>query len=237
MISKTYNDLKNYLNNYWPCIILVLAFFGFISKALYNYPVGIMALVGIYIVISSPKLLLNDNTIKSFTLIFLCIWLPQVVSLFNAVDIKHSLHTVIPYLRFLFAGIFIITLIAKDQKRIDFVIKIIFFMVLFWSIDGAIQFFFKKDIFGYPWESGQITGMFYPRNTIAHICAILSPFVFLYIYDNLIQKKYLILSVIPLFFVVLISGRRAAWVMLVLTSLSFLAYGLIYFKDKKLFTK
>ncbi len=237
MISKTYNDLKNYLNNYWPCIILALAFFGFISKALYNYPVGIMALVGIYIVISGPKLLLNDNTIKSFTLIFLCIWLPQVVSLFNAVDIKHSLHTVIPYLRFLFAGIFIITLIAKDQKRIDFVIKIIFFMVLFWSIDGAIQFFFKKDIFGYPWESGQITGMFYPRNTIAHICAILSPFVFLYIYDNLIQKKYLILSVIPLFFVVLISGRRAAWVMLVLTSLSFLAYGLIYFKDKKLFTK
>ena len=77
MISKTYNDLKNYLNNYWPCIILALAFFGFISKALYNYPVGIMALVGIYIVISSPKLLLNDNTIKSFTLIFLCIWLPQ----------------------------------------------------------------------------------------------------------------------------------------------------------------
>ena len=237
MILTDNKDLKIFLKDYWPCFIVILAFFGFISKALYNYPVGVMALIGIYIVATNPKILIFDRIIKNFTLIFLCIWIPQVLSLFNAVDIHHSLHTVIPYLRFLFAGIFIINFIAKDKEKIDFIIKIIFFIVLFWSIDGAIQFFFKKDIFGFPWESGQITGMFYPRNTIAHICAILSPFFFLYIYNNLINKKYLLLSVLPLFFVVLISGRRAAWVMLALTSLSFLVYGFISFKEKKLFIK
>ena len=70
MILTDNKDLKIFLKDYWPCFIVILAFFGFISKALYNYPVGVMALIGIYIVATNPKILIFDRIIKNFTLIF-----------------------------------------------------------------------------------------------------------------------------------------------------------------------
>ena len=230
-------NYKSFIINYWPCFLVVLAFFGFISKALYNYPMGVMSLIGLYITLSNPKILINDNTLKIFLVIFLCIWLPQVISLINAVNIEHSLKTVIPYLRFLFVGIFFLVFISKDKEKIDFIVKSVFFLIIFWTVDASIQFFYKKDIFGFPWESGHITGMFFPRNTISHICAILSSFLFLYIYNNINYKKTMLLSLVPLFFIILISGRRAAWIMLALTSFSFLIYGFIFCENKRFFLK
>mgnify|MGYP001289712954 CR=1 FL=1 len=141
-------NYKNFIINYWPCFLVVLAFFGFISKALYNYPIGVMSLIGLYITLSNPKILINDNTFKIFLVIFLCIWLPQVISLINAVNIEHSLKTVIPYLRFLFVGIFFLVFISKDKEKIDFIVKSIVFLIIFWTVDASIQFFYKKDIFG-----------------------------------------------------------------------------------------
>ena len=230
-------NYKNFIINYWPCFLVVLAFFGFISKALYNYPIGVMSLIGLYITLSNPKILINDNTFKIFLVIFLCIWLPQVISLINAVNIEHSLKTVIPYLRFLFVGIFFLVFISKDKEKIDFIVKSIFFLIIFWTVDASIQFFYKKDIFGFPWESGHITGMFFPRNTISHICAILSSFLFLHVYNSINYKKTMLLSLVPLFFIILISGRRAAWIMLALTSFSFFIYGFTFYENKKFFLK
>ena len=74
--------------------------------------------------------------------------MPQVISLINAVNIEHSLKTVIPYLRFLFVGIFFLVFISKDKEKIDFIVKSIFFLIIFWTVDASIQFFYKKDIFG-----------------------------------------------------------------------------------------
>ena len=47
-----------WLKNYWPCILILLAIIGFVSKSLYNYPIGIMALLGLYKIILMSWLLL-----------------------------------------------------------------------------------------------------------------------------------------------------------------------------------
>jgi O-antigen ligase len=196
-----------------------------------------MALLGLYQLIKTPNILIKDSIIKIFSLVFLGLWLPLLISFPDAVNHEHSAHTIFPYLRFFFAGIFIINELSKDNDRLKFIIKSLFYIVLFWCLDATIQFVFNKNLLGFPYESGHITGMFYPRNTISHICSILSVFSFLYIYTNAEKNKWLTLSIIPLFFVILISGRRAAWVMLALSSFGFFIYGFICTINRKSYIK
>jgi O-antigen ligase len=231
-------NIKNILpaiTKHWPCLLILLAFIGFVSKSLYNYPVGIMAILGLYQLIRTPKILLHDYVLKIFSLVFLCLWLPLLISFPDAVNIKHSAHTVFPYLRFFFAGIFIITELSKDPERLKFVVICLFYIVLFWCIDATIQFFINKNLLGFPYISGNITGMFYPRNAIGHVCSVLSSFIFLYLY--LKNKKVLYTMLLPLFFIILLSGSRASWIMMGLSSVLFVIYMLIYTDNRKGFIK
>ena len=237
MQNRVMSSVKTITKNYWPCFLILLAFIGFVSKSLYNYPVGLMALIGAYTLFRSPRIILKDKILKTFSFVFLCLWLPLLISFPDAVNKAHSAHTVFPYLRFFFAGIFIITELNKNPERIRFIVTGLFYIVLFWCIDASIQFVFGKNLLGFPYQPGHITGMFFPRNTIAHICAILSTFIFLYGYNNFEKKKYLALSIIPLFFVLLLSGRRAAWVMLALSCLGFISYSFYFTNNKKRFLK
>ncbi len=237
MIKIFYNNLKEY----WPCILILLAIVGFVSKSLYNYPMGLMAIIGLYRVLSSAKVIWNDTVQKTFIIMFLCLWLPLLVSFSDAANQAHAAQTVFPYLRFLFAGLFIIQELSKDEKRLTFIVYAVFMIVTFWCIDAVIQFFIGHDLFGYPWITDMygysITGMFYPKSTISHICSILSAFCFFVLYKNIYKYKWLWLILIPIFFVVLVGGRRAAWLMLALSSVGFCVYVYLYSSDKKYILK
>jgi len=237
-IKNTANDCFLWLKNYWPCLLIILAIIGFESKSLYNYPIGIMALLGLYNIFVSPKSLFQDKTLKLFLYAFLCLWLPLLISLPDAVNIHHSSKTVLPYLRFFFAGVFIISALSKDQQRSNLIVSSVFIIVTVWCIDASIQFFSGHNLLGFPYIAFQgITGMFYPRNTISHICSILSGFCFFYIFLNFNKKRWLVISLIPLFFIVLLSGRRAAWVMLALSSFGFFIYMYLCSQNKKMILK
>lgn len=223
--SVTGAKIRTAIAMYWPCFLVLLAFIGFISKSLYNYPVAVMAILGLYKIIKNPGILSTDPILKYFTLIFLCLWLPLLISYPDAVNKDHSLHTVLPYTRFFFAGIFIIDAIAKNSERLKFVTTSIFYLVLIWCIDATIQFLFQKNLVGFPYTPGKVTGVFYPRNTIAHICSVLSPFFFMYLYLN--NRKGLYITLLPLFLVILLSGSRASWIMMILSSTLFIIY--VYF--------
>ena len=212
------------LKKYWAVILILLTIVGFVSKALYNYPLTIMAIIGFYRVIVSPQSIWNDQTLKYFIFLFLCLWIPMLLAFPDAVNPSRSAQTVFPYLRFLFAGIFIIHELSKNDECFKILIYGVFFIVTFWCIDASIQFFIGYNLLGFPYKAGEITGMFYPRNTISHVCAILSPICFYVVSRHSSRCKWAWLSIIPLFFVILISGRRAAWVMLALCSFGFIIF-------------
>ena len=94
----------------------------------------------------SPKILIQDTILKTFSLVFLCLWLPLLISLPDAVNLEHSQHTVFPYIRFFFAGIFIIRELSKDSDRLRFIVTCLFYIVLFWCVDATIQFVFNKNL-------------------------------------------------------------------------------------------
>ncbi|MBT7950388.1 MAG: O-antigen ligase family protein [Gammaproteobacteria bacterium] len=204
-------------------VLVLLAFLLFTSKSLYNYPVGIMALLGLFRLLRNPKVVLSNHNIRKFVSLFLCLWVPMLIALIDAVSLEHALHTVMPYIRFLFLGIYLISEIKTLSAQKALLLGL-FCLVAFWCIDAVMQVLFTIDLFGYPYEARHITGMFYPKNTIAHICAGLSPLYFELIRQTYKQNKSVLLLLIPLFVVILISGRRATWVMLAIS-----VSGYIYF--------
>ena len=108
--------MKIFLKEYWPLILITLAIAGFVSKALYNYPLGIMAIIGFYRVVVSPKSIWEDKILRTFVILFLCLWIPLLISLIDAINPSRSSQTIFSYLRFLFAGLFIIQELSKNGK-------------------------------------------------------------------------------------------------------------------------
>jgi O-antigen ligase len=212
-----------WIKEYLAVILVLLAVFLFVSKSLYNYPITVMAFLGFIRLLRSPGKTMTVPGFKSFVTLFLCIWIPMLLALIQAVSFKHSLTTVIPYVRFLFMGIYLISELISPTAKKSLLLGI-FSMVAFWCIDAISQVLFSIDFFGYPYESRHITGMFYPKNTIAHVCAGLSPLYFELIRQRYTQYKSALLLLFPLFIVILLSGRRAAWVMLAVSVTGYLYY-------------
>jgi len=204
-------------------LLLLLTLVLFTSKSLYNIPVAIMAIIGFWQTVVTRGKVLADPIIYTYTLLFLSLWLPMLISLPDAKNMWHSTQTVFPYLRFLFMGIFIL----NEKNRIVLLPKIrlaIFYIAAFWGIDGCIQFLSGANLAGYPYEPGHITGMFYPRNTIAHILAALSPLFFESVRVYSKRYKWVWLLLLPVITVILLSGRRAAWLMLAMSISGYIFY-------------
>ncbi len=208
-------------------LLILLTLLLFVSKSLYNVPVAIMAIIGIWHSIRSARRIFSDPAIRVYSVLFLALWLPLLVSLPDAVNLGHSARTVFPYLRFLFMGIYIL----GERTNIQLFPQLrlaIFWTATFWGFDAIIQYLTGANLFGYPYEPGHITGMFYPDNTITHLLAAMSPIYFDGVRDY--SRKYAAawLLILPLFAVVIIGGRRAAWLMLAISVCAYLYFMLRY---------
>lgn len=213
----------NWLKSNLAFLLMLSALILFTSKSLYNIPIGIMSLIGLFRFIKSPALIWSTPVARAFTILFLCLWLPLLISFIDAVNYQRSAQTVFPYLRFLFAGLFVIQEIDKPHT-LNKLKLVIFCIIAFWCIDAVIEFLFKTDLFGNPYRPGTISGIFYPEITAGHVTAALSPLYFESIRAHSKQHKWLWLLLIPLFMVVLLSARRAAWIMLAVSCSGFVLY-------------
>ena len=96
--------------------MILLVIIGFVSKSLYNVPFSLMALLGLYRAIKAPARLWADPFQRHYIWLFLCLWLPLLCSLPEAANSARAAQTVFPYLRFLFAGLFIIQELSGKPK-------------------------------------------------------------------------------------------------------------------------
>ena len=213
--------------------LLLLALVCFTSKSLYNYPFTLMAIGGLGISLISPRSTWKQPLVPVFVMLFLFLWLPLLFSLLDAVNPERSLRTVLPYLRFLFAGIFVLALL-KTREALGRLNIAIFALITFWCLDAIIQYLFGYNLFGFPRREGYLTGIFHPEITIGHITAVLSPLYFECLRKIGQGKTWKWLLLIPVFVVVLLSGRRAAWIMLSVSSAGYFLYYLkLHGIDKK----
>ncbi|BAW79638.1 lipid A core - O-antigen ligase [Candidatus Nitrosoglobus terrae] len=186
-------------------------------------PMTAMAIIGLYQLVQKPQEVWDDPIQRLFVLLFLCIWLPMILSLIGAVYFPRSLYTVFSFLLYFPAAIFIIREGRKKyvQNKLLVATTII---VAIWCIDAIIQLFFSYDLLGYPLIEGHITGLFYSKFRLGHVLAVLSPLFFEGLRRYVIHYGWIWLLVVLLVFAVLFTGRRIAWMMFAIAAVTYAIY-------------
>ena len=200
-------------NHGWMLVAAALLLLATATLAL--VPLGMMAVLGIYRVGREPRLICQDRAQRVLLCLFLCLWLPQLVSLVGAVNPERSARTVLLYPLYLFCGIFILRELARpgNLARLSLALLLI---VVFWCVDALLQYATGTNLFGYPYQDGMLSGMFYPNLRLGMIVAVLAPIALETARNASRDSPYTWLLLLPFTMVVLLGGKRSAWLMLVI---------------------
>lgn len=231
------NDVKRlagWFNENLGLVLLVASFYLFTSKSLYNISFALMAVPGMYRLWHDHDFMFKRRETRLFGLLFLGLWLPMLVSLTDAFVTFRSAQNVFPYLRFYFAGIYVLHEMLRGKRFLELAETAFFIIMLFWSLDGTLQFLTGRDIFGYPYAGGKfLTGPFYPDTTISHVLAGFSGLFFESLRRRSAGRPWIWLFILPLYIVIFAAGRRSVWFMLALNTIGFAAYHIVMARHRR----
>ena len=200
-------------NHAWLLVAAALLLLS--TETLSLVPQIMMAALGLYHVSRNPGAIFHDKAVRVLALLFLCLWLPQLASLIGAVNLERSAKIALLYPLYLFCGIFIVRELARpgNLSRLSLALLVV---VIFWCVDGLIQYATGANLLGYPYEDGMLSGMFYPKLRLGIILAVLVPVALETVRNVNRDSLFPWLLLIPFTVVVLLSGRRSAWLMLII---------------------
>ena len=200
-------------NHAW--ILVAAALLLLSTETLSLVPQGIMAALGLYHISRNPGAVFQDKTVRVLVALFLCLWLPQLASLVGAVNLARSAKIALLYPLYLFCGIFILRELARpgNLSRLSLALLAV---VIFWCVDGLVQYATGANLLGYPYRDGMLSGMFYPKLRLGIILAVLVPVALEAVRNVNRDSLFPWLLLIPFTVVVLLSGRRSAWLMLII---------------------
>ena len=201
------------INHAWLLVAAALLLLS--TETLSLVPQIMMAALGLYHVSRNPGAIFRDKAIRVLALLYLCLWLPQLASLIGAVNLERSAKIALLYPLYLFCGIFILRELARpgNLSRLSLALLVV---VIFWCVDGLIQYATGANLLGYPYQDGMLSGMFYPKLRLGIILAVLVPVALETVRNVNRDSLFPWLLLIPFTVVVLLSGRRSAWLMLII---------------------
>ena len=202
-----------YDNHAWLLVAAALLLLS--TETLSLVPQIMMAALGLYHVSRNPGAVFRDQAVRVLVLLFLCLWLPQLASLPGAVNLERSAKIALLYPLYLFCGIFIVRELARpgNLSRLSLALLAV---VIFWCVDGLVQYATGANLLGYPYQDGMLSGMFYPKLRLGIILAVLAPVALETVRNVNRDSLFPWLLLIPFTVVVLLSGRRSAWLMLII---------------------
>jgi putative inorganic carbon (hco3(-)) transporter len=200
---------------HWLLILSALALMP-LEQAGYNTAIVVLGVAGLIVMIRTPGIF-RDSRFQLFLALLACILLPMTVSLIGAAEPERSARTTAALLRFPFAAAFVIATLQHPIARRWLHVGV-FIVAGVWTIDGLIQWQLGRNIFGFPYDGANLTGMFHPRRVIGLILAALLP-VLLDLAWRMTRRQpalgvaaWLIVAAVPL--VILLGGSRTSWMML-----------------------
>ena len=107
---------KSILAKYsWLIVLLYIALLP--TKSFYNIPIIILAVAGITLIFFQWTMCYENNNIKRFGLVFLCIWIPMILSLPDAVNFQESFIKVLSFVAYYLMGVAVISLLADETRN------------------------------------------------------------------------------------------------------------------------
>ncbi|MDW8323844.1 MAG: O-antigen ligase family protein [Burkholderiales bacterium] len=175
-------------------------------------PMAVMAITGLVWLVRRPGTILGQTEFKLFMGLFACLWLPMALASFDAIHRPRAVETTLVFLRFLFMGACMLYWLRAPQTRTR-VTAIVGVALAFWVLDGLVQALRGVNLFGQPMIDGQLTGVFHPKQTMGMVLATLTP-VFLLWLGPLARRRPVLWLLVPAYAVViLLTGKRAAWLL------------------------
>ena len=197
----------------WPCWLAVSFFVLLPFSRLAEIPFSVFALSLPFLARSAE----NRQRIRRVSLVvvpvFLCFWLPVLVSSFDSYMPQKSWGSSIAALRFLAAALSMAVLLRADSARWR-VIRWTSFLLVFWAVDGFIQLIFGNDIFGIAMNPDRLNAMFVQKyQFFGPTLAMLSPLLLEHARRHWPAWAWVGAFTLTLG-AVLIAGMRAGWLVM-----------------------
>lgn len=153
--------------------------------------------------------------------LFLCYWIPLLLSCFDSVIPEKSWMQTATALRFLAAALALSVLLAAPSAR-ERLLRWTAWLLLFWAVDAFVQLFFGRDLFGIPMHPDRLNALFYDRyQFFGPTLAMLSPLALEHVRRRWRPWAWE-LAFALLLGAVLISGMRAGWLAMALVLVTYL---------------
>lgn len=180
-------------------------------------PIFIMAILGGVLIWKRGKRAVWEGGAKTFSLLFLCIWIPIALSVPDSLWFKKSLSTALTYPRVYLAGIYLIWMLREELAR-KRLLKLSAWLLVFWIFDALMQAVVGYDLLGYAYPE-RLNGLFGQDNwKLGLTLAMLSPIVWEYVSHH--GKKWQLgLAWIATAAVVLLASNRESWIVIAIASL------------------
>lgn len=178
-----------------------------------NLPMILLAFIGLAQFARNPRTQSSHTKFRTLVALFSCLWLPMALALPDAVNFGRSAQTVLVFLLFPFMGLAVLRNL-ETPGQLARILLLVGCSLAFWSLDGLVQAFSGTNLFGHPLLDGQITGVFYPKHTLAVVLAVLSPVFLLWLHDQATRRPWLWLLAPAYVLTIMLSGKRSAWIML-----------------------
>ena len=197
----------------WPCWLAV-AFFALLPFGrLAEIPLSIFALALPFLARSEE----NRQRIRQVSVIviplFLCFWIPMVVSSFDSFMPQKSWTSTIAALRFLAAALSLAIVFQADSVRWR-VVRWTSYLLVFWAADGFIQLIFGNDLFGIAMHPDRLNALFVQKYQFyGPTLAMLSPLLLEYARRRWPAWAWVMAFTLTLG-AVLIAGMRAGWLVM-----------------------
>ena len=195
-----------------------------------EYATILMAILGLVLVVNKKTRLETwSRASQMYALLFMLFWLPMAISLLSAVNFPKTLSHVVEYVRFFFAGLFVLFAL-KEEKIRDIVMTGLAVIVGFWLADTLIQRVYGVDLFARTPVMGRVSGPFKGLHMPIHLTLLL-PMVLAHLrsrFKSYIFWLFFVLSLLVLFW----AGSRASWIALLWGAFLYGVYVLKYSPKK-----
>ena len=213
--------------------VVLLAFVALLPfEPIYNAPLIVLGVLGL-LRLACRRVRLGSPENRFLCIAFLCIWLPMLASLPDAVNPSESIRKTASTCIYFLAGIYVTGAYTRFRE-LDRIIVGITAICLFWCLDALWQLHTGTDWFGVPywegeqlpgpWEGERLLGPFHVPGRIGYVLASLAPLFFEGIRRLSRRWPWGPILLVPFVMSIALSGSRWSWIVLAIGAAGYLLF-------------
>ena len=192
------------------------------AEPLYNIPTILLALLGaLRIVLLRVRFGSPEN--RFLCIAFLCIWLPMLASLPDAVNPVESVRKTLSMCLYFLAAVYVVDAYRRFRD-LDWIMTGSVVVCVFWALDALWQFQTGVDWFGITYTEGaRLPGVFH-TGRIGYTLVSFAPFMLEVVRRLWRRWWWSPVLLVPYLMTIVLAGSRASWLALVIAVAGYVVY-------------